>query len=753
MELKYKNPALSPEERAENLLSFMTLEEKVAQIDILRGVEYATVPNPVNHCCVHETSDVNYEKFVKTVGDHGIGYIHDSYTVPAVFNKFQKYLVEKTRLGIPCIFTGEALHGISYPGATIFPVPLALSATFNTRLVNETGKAIGAETRALGMQEILAPNLDVAREPRWGRVEETFGEDTYLCSEMGYAIITGEQKNSDFLRDDAVVSEPKHYCVHGMPENGINCGAARVGKREVEQCYLPVFEKAIKKAGAYNVMSCYNAIDSEVISTSKHYLTHVLRERYGLKGYVRADWGSISRLVTAHKTATDHADAICQSINAGLDMQGCLDYTPEFWESTLIDLVNSGKVSVDIINNSVKNVLTLKFRLGLFENPYTDEENYKNVIRCDAHKDIALQGARQSVTLLENNGILPLKNNYKTIGVVGPSSARQRLGGYSSVPVGYEVKSVTQELKEALGDNVKILQSSGCGIPKGVESVTAENGQPHLIEVYDEDENGTIEDAVSVAQQSDIIIFVGGDNNFTSGEGNDRSSLVLPGKQRQLIKAVAKTGKPLILVFENGRAIDLSEEIPLADAIVVSWFGGEFGAKAIVETLLGKNNPAGRVPVSFPQDSYRIPCYYSILPNYTDMMFEGERVAKYPFGYGLSYTTFRYSDLKITKNGRTDYTVTLKVKNTGKLQGDEVVQLYVNDLISSILTPQKLLKGFKRISLKPDEEKTVTFTLDFDSFRLLDRDFNWVVEKGDFEIMVGSASNDIRLKDTITITD
>lgn len=752
MEYKYKNSALSPEERAEDLLSLMTLEEKVAQIDILRGVEYATVPSTLNHCCIHESSDVEYEKFEKTVGDHGIGFIHDSYTIPAVFNKFQKYLVEKTRLGIPCVFTGEALHGISFPGATIFPVPLGLGASFNRELVNKTGKAIGAETRALGMQEILAPNLDVAREPRWGRVEETFGEDTYLCSEMGYSIITGEQKNGEFGRNDAVLTEPKHYCTHGMPENGINCANARVGKREIEQCYLPVFEKAITKAGAYNVMSCYNCIDGEVVASSKYYLTDILRGRFGLKGYVRADWGSITRLVTAHRTAANHVDAICDSVNAGLDMQGCLDYTPEFWESTLLNLIKEGRVSEELINNSVKNVLKVKFELGLFENPYTDEEHYKDVIRCDEHKKIALDGARQAMTLLENDGILPIKKEYKTIAVVGPSSARQRVGGYSSVPYGYTVNSVYEELKNALGDDVTVLQSSGCGIPKGVEAVAMEDGQPHLIEVYDEDESGSIEDAVKIAEQSDLVIFVGGDNNFTSGEGHDRSDLKLPGKQRELILEVAKTGKPLILVFENGRAIDLTEEVKVSNAILVSWFGGEFGAKAIVETLLGENNPAGRVPVSFPADSNRIPCYYSILPNHTEMMFEGERGPRYAFGYGLSYTEFEYSNLKLTKQSRTDYTVTFDVKNIGKVDGDEVAQLYVNDVVSSVVTPLKLLKGFERISLKAGETKTAEFKLDFESFRLLNKDLEWVVEDGEFEIMVGSASSDIRLKEKIEIT-
>ena len=368
-------------------------------------------------------------------------------------------------------------------------------------------------------------------------------------------------------------------------------------------------------------------------------------------------------------------------------------------------------------------------------------------------KKIALDGARQAMTLLENDGILPLKKEYKTIAVVGPSSARQRVGGYSSVPYGYTVNSVYEELKNALGDDVTVLQSSGCGIPKGVEAVAMEDGQPHLIEVYDEDESGSIEDAVKIAEQSDLVIFVGGDNNFTSGEGHDRSDLKLPGKQRELILEVAKTGKPLILVFENGRAIDLTEEVKVSNAILVSWFGGEFGAKAIVETLLGENNPAGRVPVSFPADSNRIPCYYSILPNHTEMMFEGERGPRYAFGYGLSYTEFEYSNLKIEKQGRTDYTVTFDVKNIGKVVGDEVTQLYINDVVSSVVTPLKLLKGFERISLKVGETKTVEFKLDFESFRLLNKDLEWVVEDGEFEIMVGSASSDIRLKEKIEITE
>ena len=748
--MNYKNPALSPEERAKSLLSLMTLQEKVAQIDIIRGVEFATKEHPLYHCAIQADSDVNYEKFEKVIGEKGIGFIHDAYTEPKVFNKFQKYLVEKTRLGIPCIFTGEALHGILWPGACVFPVPLALGASFNRDIVNKIGKAIAAETRALGMQEILAPNLDVAREPRWGRVEETFGEDTYLSSQMAYAIITGEQQDGHIEKDNAVITEPKHYCVHGIPENGINCAQARAGKREIEQCYLPVFEAAIKKAGAYNVMACYNAIDSEVVLSSEHYLTEILRERWGMKGYVRADWGAIVRLVNRHRTAATDKDAICDVINAGLDMQGCCDYESTFWEETIIELVNEGRISMERIDDAVYRVLLLKFKAGLFENPYTDEEKFKDVIRCKEHIDVSYEAAKQAITLIKNDGILPLKKGYKKIALLGPSSNRQRLGGYSSVPDGYELKSVYEEIKEYFGEEAEILQCSGCGIPKDLH-VENQDGQPHLVEVYDEDEKECIEDAVKLAEECDIAIIVGGDNTFTSSEGHDRANLKLAGKQRELIERVAKTGTPVVLVLENGRSVDLSVESNIASAIMLSWFGGEKGAKAIVDTLIGENNPAGRLPVSFPADSNRIPCYYTLLPNNTEVMFEGNRRAKYPFGFGLSYTSFAYSNLSVEKLGETDYKVKVDVKNTGDVKGDEVVQLYIDDIVSSVITPLKELKGFERITLQPNETKTVEFTLDFDSFKLLNKDYEWVVENGDFDIMVGASSEDIRLSQVITI--
>ncbi|MBO7178978.1 MAG: glycoside hydrolase family 3 C-terminal domain-containing protein [Clostridia bacterium] len=749
--MDYKNPVLYPEERAKALLSLMTLEEKVAQMDIIRGVEFSTKPHKLYHCAVYADSEINEEKLAETLSTRGIGFIHDCYSHPIFFNKLQKFMVEKTRLGIPCMFTGEALHGILWPGATVFPVPLALAASFDRSNVNKIGRAIASETRALGMHEILAPNLDVAREPRWGRVEETFGEDTYLSSQLAYQIVTGEQQDGNIERADAVVCEPKHYCVHGIPENGINCAQARVGRREIEQSYLPVFETAIKKAGAYNVMACYNAIDGEVVLSSEYYLTDILRKRWGMKGYVRADWGSVVRLRNRHFTAATDEDAICDCVNAGLDMQGCCDYDPKTWEETIVKNVESGRIPMERIDDAVLRVLTIKFKLGLFENPYTDETLHESVIRCEKHLNASHEAAKKSMTLIKNSGILPLeKGKYKKIALLGPSANRQRLGGYSSVPDGYELKSVLDELRVLLGDEVEIEYCNGCGIPKDLHVETQE-GQPHLVEVYDEDEKECIEEAVKIAENSDLVIIVGGDNTFTSSEGHDRADLKLAGKQRELVEEVAKTGKPVILVLENGRAVDLQVESGICDAILLAWFGGETGAKAIAETLVGLNNPAGRLPVSFPQDSYRIPCYYTVLPNNTEVMFEGSRRPRYEFGFGLSYTEFEYSDLKIEKKSELDYKASVDVKNIGKVKGDEVVQLYVNDKVSSIITPLKELKGFERITLDVNETKTVEFTLGFDSFKLLNKDFEWVVENGEFEILVGASSNDIRLSETIKI--
>lgn len=871
--MRYQDSSLTPEERTEDLLGRMTLEEKVAQMDMIRGVELATKVHEAHFCAVDEHSDFYWDKVEKSIGKRGMGFVHDVYSVPSVLNKLQRYMVEETRLGIPCIFTGEALHGLSWPGAMVFPMPISMGATFHPELTREVGHAIAAETRSLGIHEILAPNLDLAREPRWGRVEETFGEDTYLSSRMAYAIVTGEQ-GEDISAPDAVMAEPKHYCVHGIPEGGLNCAPARVGQREVETAYLPVFEAGIKKAGAYNAMASYNCIDGEAVISSEHYLREVLKERFGLKGYVRADFGAVSRLKHSHHMTRDNKESIEMAVNGGLDVQG-FDFPNEVWQNTLIELVQEGRISMETIDEAVGRILKAKFTLGIFEHPYVDETHYKGVVRCPRHKEISYQVARESLVMLQNKGkLLPLSKDLSSIAVIGPSSAKQRIGSYSSVPYGYTVSSLYEEIQKKVGEHCIVRQADGCGVTEqdvevipadwfmdGVhleyyanDSFTGEpvgtgqssvvkfnwilakphrdlefkgysvrmtmrmkvntydfsdtdrflgrlvfttgdsvrilvdgkcvidsqgdhkmslpacafefvNGAEHDIVIeYVCDVNGNdlsfcidhheddMDRAVAAAAESDVVVLVCGDNKVTSGEGMDRCDLKLYGKQRELIRRVAELKKPTVLVLENGKPVDLSYETEHVDSILEAWFGGEFGARAIADILFGEISPSGKLPISFPKNVGQLPCYYSMLPGSSPAYLEGEKRALFEFGYGMSYTSFAYSGLEVRKEEAPyQYTVRVTVTNTGEMAGDEIVQLYVEDLCSSIVTPDKQLKGFQRVSLEPGESKNVELSLDFDSFKLLDKHYQWVVEPGEFRIMIGASSRDIRLETVIEI--
>lgn len=746
--MDYQNPALPVERRAADLLSRMTLEEKAAQTCMVRGVEYATKPSDKQHCSVDPDTEFDWERLEKDFGQDGIGCIHDMYSTPVPFNKIQKYFIEHSRLGIPAIFTGEALHGISGIRGTVFPCPVNFGATFDPDLIHEVGSAIGRETRALGMHEILAPNLDVARESRWGRIEETFGEDTYLSTRMAEAIITGEQKG-DISRPDAVIAEPKHYCVHGIAEGGTNCSHARAGRREIESCYLPVFEAGIRKGGAYNVMVSYNSVDGDPLMCSEFYLKDVLKKRFELKGFCRSDWGGVARLKSEHHLVTTEKAAIGLAMRNGLDVQGC-DMPPTFWKQNVIELVQEGSLSMERLDDICSRVLRVKFELGLFEHPYTDETAYESVIRCQEHRNISHKAAQESMTLLKNDGILPLKGGFQSVALIGPSSAAQKIGGYSSTPQ-FAIPSVYEELKAELGDTVTVRQCNGCAITYDKKQPRIVDGQPHLYSEGEDEILDEVEEAIAIAGECDVIIMVGGDNTITSGEGRDRCELTLNGRQRELIEKLSELGKPLILVLENGKPLELSRENEVCNAILMTWFGGESGAKAIVEALLGKFSPAGRLPLSLPRSSTRIPCYYSMLPGGAPEFLEGPKDALFPFGYGLSYTSFEYSNLTINKIGTFDVMVSCTVKNTGDMDSDEVVQLYIDDVESSVVTPPMLLKGFERIHLKAGESRTVTFHLDYDSFKLMDIRYVWTVEPGLFRILIGGGSRDIRLEGEVIL--
>ncbi len=746
--IKYKDAAITPEERAEDLLSRMTLREKIAQLDMKFGSNYCTEKEDVDNCSVKETSDYNWEEMKKDFPD-GLGYVHDNYSVPAIMNKVQKFFIENSRLGIPVIFTGEALHGICGTRGTILPIPTAWAATFEPEYAYEAGRIIATEARALGIYEVLSPNLDVARDPRWGRTEETFGEDTCLSTKMAVQIVRGHQ-NGDISAKDTVISEPKHYCIHGIPEGGVNCGTARAGVREIESCYLPVFEAAIKEGGAYDVMVSYNSIDGDLMMTSKHYLQEVLKERFGLKGICRSDWGGLRRVHYLHKMAKNEKEGIYLSKKNGLDCQGGDEYPNKLWVDSLEELVNEGKLDEENINESCRRVLTLKFRLGLFENPYTDENEYKNIINKQEHLDKALEIAQKSVILLKNDGILPIaKDEYKKIALIGPSSDKIRLGGYSAKPVGRNLKTIYDVIKTELPD-AEIKQCDGCGISDG-DFEFALSDQHHLQGIIAEKQKENIDEAVKIASESDLIIFCGGDDTISSGEGRDRCELTLCGKQTELLKKLSETGKPVIFAMLHGKPLAISEESEICNAIISCWFGGESGSQAVCDVILGKVNPAGRLPFSLPRRSTMIPCYYSMLPGASNEYYEGKGDALYPFGFGLSYTNFEYSEMNVEITGTAEAEVTLNITNTGNVAGDEVVQIYVEDCESTVVTPIMLLKDFKRITLNPNETKTVKFRLGFDAFKLLNQDYKWVVEEGTFRIHAASSSRDIRITKEIEL--
>lgn len=750
--MRYQNPELPIEERVEDLLARMTLREKIAQTDITRGVLYSAEGSRTPGNCTVEDGDVlDMDRFAALVGDRGIGYIHDIYSSPCYKNQFQRYLVEKTRLGIPCIFTAEALHGVTHHGASILPVPLVLSQSFDPDLAWAYGDVIGSETRALGHHEILAPNLDVAREPRWGRTEETLGEDTCLSKTMAVSLIRGEQKD-DVSRPDAVITEPKHYVVHGIAEGGLNCAPARAGVREVETEYLPVFEAAIREGGAYNVMACYNSIDSEVVISSRRYMTEILKERIGLPGISRADWGAITRQITHHHTAASRWDAVRAVKQAGLDMQGCDDVPEAEYEQIIYELVEEGDLSEASLDETVRRILRMKFALGLFEHPYVDDDAYRSVLRCEKSRDVSLRTAQEGIVLLKNDGVLPLGKDAASIAVIGPSSMAQKIGGYSSKPRGYTIRSVYDEIKEKF-PSASVRQCDGCAITHrgGEDDVQYVDGQPHLTKVLDADIEDMLDKAAAVAAECSVAVLVCGDNNVTSGEGMDRCSLTLAGKQRALIEKVAATGTPVVLVLENGKAVDLSVEIDACSAILVAGFGGEFGARAIVDVLAGDVNPAGRLSVSFPRKDGMVPCYYTRRAGGWPDYYEGSSSPLFAFGFGLSYTRFVYKNLQIDKKDDYTYDVTFTVENAGARDGDEVAQLYVADKVASVAMPPRQLRGFRRVHVPAGGSVDLRFTLTWDDFKLLNAQYEWVVENGEFDVLVGAASSDIRLSQTIDI--
>jgi beta-glucosidase len=704
----YKNSQLPVEERVRDLLNRMTLEEKVRQLDMYAGVP-ALVDKSLDNTHAAPTAVFQPDAAEKLLGNLGAGSIHDLYPSAALSNTIQQWVMAHNRLGIPAIFIEEGLHG--YNDGTVFPAPINLAATWNPDLAQRTAAAIAAEMRSHGVDMILAPVLDLAREPRWGRIEEDFGEDPYLTGQMGLAYVRGAQGDA-LSSNHSVVAEPKHFAGHGSPEGGTNTSPVHIGERELRSIMLKPFEPAFREGHAMGTMAAYHEIDGIPVTADPLLLKTILRDEWAFQGFVLSDLGAIERLYTAHHVAASEKDAACLAIDSGVDMQ-FYDFKHDIFQKALVDCVHEGTLPAASVDRAAASVLRVKFELGLFDHPITDTGLTAKVWRSQEHLDVSLASARQSMTLLKNERqLLPLSKGIKHITVLGPNANVARYGDYELEEHGLHI-SLLDGLKQSV-PNTEIIFDEGKDIPS----------------------------AIAKTRDADVVILGLGEKQGISGEGFDRSDLDLPDNQEQLLEAAVATGKRVVLVLENGRPLTIAWAKLHVPAILEAWYPGEFGGKAIAETLFGDNNPAGRLTITFPRSLGQLPDFYNHDPSRKPDYVDGDGKPLFPFGFGLSYTTFGYSELSLKApiKGTDDVIVTVDVTNSGTVDGDEVVQLYVRQDVGSVETPDRALKGFERIHLKAGESKTVTFRLPQDQLALWSTSHKWSVEPGPYTIWVGGSS-------------
>ncbi len=751
----YKNASLPVADRVSDLLPRMTLEEKVAQL--------TSTMEMLGFDSDAQTSFVDKEgKFLpERAADmfkHGIGQIsrpsgrRGPKEMAEFTNTVQKWMIENTRLGIPVMFHEEALHGLATTKATSFPQAIALASTWHPELVKDVFTATAREVRSRGAQQVLSPVLDIVRDPRWGRTEETYGEDPYLASRMGVAAVTGFQGDSAFIDKAHVIATGKHFAVHGQPENGTNVGPANYSERVIREYFLKPFEAAVKEANLQSIMPSYNEIDGLPSHANVELLEGILRREWGFEGHTVSDYYGIKELKEKHHVAASREDASRQAIEAGVDIE--LPYT-EMYDS-LIGLVRQGVVSEEVIDKCVRRVLRSKFITGLFDDPYVDPNDAEKIYKDPAHKALALKAAREAIILLKNDeSVLPLsREEYKTIAVIGPNAEGVHLGNYSGFPEGGV--SILQGIKNRAASGQKIIFAEGCRITE-TDPGTFSFEAPKM---GDPAKNARrIEEAVKVAQKADVIVLALGGNEFTSREAwighlGDRDSLELMGNQNELVKEMLRLKKPVVVFLLHGRpnAINyIAENVP---AILEGWYLGQEGGNAVADVLFGDYNPGGKLPLSVPRSVGQLPVFYNHKPTARRGYVASTPEPLYPFGYGLSYTTFKYDNLNLTpgKTGTYGKTkVTVDVTNTGRLKGDEVVQLYIRDEVSSITRPVKELKGFERVTLEPGETKTVEFIIGPEALSFLNRDMHRVVEPGTFKIMAGGNSVDL-IEATLEVT-
>ena len=739
----YKNPRLPVERRVADLLSRMTLEEKIAQLVCLWQNRPQVKPQTDPPTDRGDFSPAKAAEVMK----HGIGQIarqreRKGPREGAKFaNDVQKWLRENTRLGIPTILHNEILHGHMAQGSTSFPQPIALATTWDPEFITKVFTAGALETRARGSHQVLGPNLDLARDPRWGRTEETFGEDPYFTSRMAVTIVKALQGTGPGVDENHVIATAKHFTAHGQPESGTNIGPVNFSERTLREYFLPSFKAAVVEAGIMSVMPSYNEIDGVPSHANKWLLQKLLREEWGFKGTVVSDYYAIPQMADLHRLAADKPATAEIAIESGVDAE--LPDPDSF--PNLLQLVKAGRVSEATINEAVARNLRAKFLLGLFENPYVDVERAARVTNSQEHIALAAEAARRSITLLKNdNNLLPLNlGALKSIAVIGPNAAQVHLGGYSDNPE--RGVSVLQGIKDKVGNKATVTYAEGCKITKAGGDWFAD--QAELSDPAADQK--LIAEAVKVAKAADVAFLVLGGNEDTNKEAwadnhlGDRDSIDLVGRQNDLVKAVLETGKPTIVLLINSGPLSINYIAANVPAILEGFYLGQETGVGVADVLFGDYNPAGKLTISFPRSVGQLPLFYNRKPTARRGYLFANKEPLFPFGFGLSYTTFAYNELKISpaKIGPTDNArVSVKVTNTGKRAGDEIVQLYIRDLVSSVTRPIMELKDFKRISLAPGESKTVEFVITPDKLSFLDLNLKSVVEPGLFDVMVGTSS-------------
>lgn len=715
--LPYKDASLPPEERTRDLLARMTLREKIAQMRL----------------CVHVERDFDGAKFDSEFPD-GLGATYDTIALnPSDIDRMQRHMMEETRLGIPIFMMSESLHGFFCDGATVFPQAIGLGATFDPKLVGEIAATIGRQVRSMGVAETYAPNLDLSRDPRWGRVEENYGEDPYLTSRMGVEYVRG-------LQSQGVAASPKHYVAHGSPEAGINIAPVHAGERELRETMLKPFAAAFTEGKAMSVMPAYSELDGVPVHASRFLMTDILRGELGFEGWSVSDWGAVNMLTTLHRITPDALSAGKRALNAGIDMEAPSIYG--FGEEFAC-AAERGEIPIEQIDTAVYRILLGKFRLGLFEDPYTHFS--ADSLNDSSARALALKAAEESCVLLKNDGTLPLKGDMR-IALIGPGAANAQLGDYTSPSATDRTITILDALKARLGE--RLTYEKGCSIA-----------------FAEEDEMNAAEEA---ARNADVAVLVISDNSSsyagvgwgdenaqgasvpTCGEGFDMHTLKFPARQQELFERIAATGTPLVLLAMTGRPYEMTQADACAAAIMQIWYPGQEGGEAVARLLMGESCPSGRTPISFPRSVGHIPCFYNHKPSAQgyyhqpgsyekpghDYVFDRPG-ALYPFGHGLSYTRFEYSDIAVRKICDMQYEASVTVRNVGEVAGDEVVMMFIRDVYCRITPFVRQLRGIERVSLKPGQSTCVKFPIGFDDLSFINEQMKPEVEPGEFEAEIG----------------